>query len=290
MMVMALTDAPRGLSASLMTYAGVAVFALAYAWRLSTGNTEVVQSSDPGAASSSLWAAALPPLTAIVLARLVSPVRKVPMPLADLPGPRLRREAWMLVTVAILQSLVTPLAQGGLYPLVKVLVLLVIPLVALRVIRRDGPKARAIPAPVTWLAPLPAVLAWFLLAHVGPLAVPLTQDLPDPVTLVVGSLITVLTASVLGEVFYRGWLQTRLEALYGRWPAIMTSSVLFALMHSSRIEDDAPLLGLTSIVAVQGMFGLMQGYLWARYRSFWVIVFIHVVTNLVFVPLLIERL
>ncbi|GAB3960451.1 hypothetical protein GCM10029978_009760 [Actinoallomurus acanthiterrae] len=287
---MVLTNAARRLPASLMTYAGVAVFALAYAWRLSTGNTEITQSSDPGAASSSLWTAVLPPLTAIALARLISPVRKVPTPLADLPRPRLHRESWLLVMVAALQALVAPLTQGGLYPLVKVLFLLVIPLVALRVIRRGGPKAKAVPAPVAWLAPLPAVLAWFLLAHVGPLAVPLTQNLADPVTLVIGSLITLLTASVLEEVFYRGWLQTRLEALYGRWPAIMASSLLFALMHSSRIEDDDPLLGLTSIVAVQGMFGLMQGYLWARYRNFWVIVFIHVVTNLVFVPLLIERL
>jgi membrane protease YdiL (CAAX protease family) len=99
-----------------------------------------------------------------------------------------------------------------------------------------------------------------------------------------------LTASVLEEVFYRAWLQTRLEVLYGRWPAIMVSSLLFALMHSSRIDAADPLLGLATIIAFQGVFGLMLGYLWARYRNFWVIVFIHVVTNLVYVPMLLGRL
>ncbi|MFC9970826.1 CPBP family intramembrane glutamic endopeptidase [Spirillospora sp. NPDC127200] len=284
------THSPRTPAATSVTCAGAAIFVLAYAWPAITGNTQVARSSDPDAAVSSLWAAALPPLAAIVLARLFAPASEGASPLADLPASRLRRETWVLVTAAVLLALVAPQAQGGLYPLVKVLFLLVVPLVALRVIGRGGPKAKAVPAPVVWLAPLPAVLAWFLLSHVGPLAVPLTQDLPDPVTLVVGSLITLLTASVLEEVFYRGWLQTRLEALYGRWPAIMVSALLFALMHSSRINGDDPLAGLATIIAFQGVFGLMLGYLWSRYRNFWIIVFIHVVSNLVLVPLLIERL
>ncbi|MEU0566231.1 CPBP family intramembrane glutamic endopeptidase [Nonomuraea sp. NPDC005983] len=289
---MVATETRKALPRLVFTGAGLAVFVLAYAWLLATGNTAISASSDPGASRISLWAALLPPLTAIVAARLVGPKAEPPAPLAGLPGSRLRSEAWVLVGAALLIALVAPAARslGLVYPLVKVLLLLVVPLVAMRLIRGDGPKARAIPAPVTWLAPLPAILAWFLLSQVGPLAVPLTQQLPDPVSLVVGSLVTLLTASVLEEVFYRAWLQTRLEALYGRWPAIMASSLLFALMHSSRMTSDAPLLGLATIVAFQGVFGLMLGYLWSRYRNIWVVVAIHTIMNLALVPLLLALL
>ncbi|WP_188195946.1 CPBP family intramembrane glutamic endopeptidase [Nonomuraea sp. SYSU D8015] len=287
---MAPTDSRRAPSVLLMTGAGVAVFALAYAWLIVTGNTEVAQSADPGATPASLWAAALPPLAAIVLARLVPARIEVPLPTADLPRPRLRREAWTLVAAAVLMAMIGPLARGELHVIVKVLVLLVLPLAAFRLIRGDGPRARTIIAPVTWLAPLPAVLAWFLLSEVSPLAVPLTQDLPDPLTLAVASLVTLLTAGVLEEVFYRAWLQTRLEVLYGGGPAIMASALLFAFMHSSRIDAGDPLLGMATIVAFQGMFGLMQGYLWARYRNVWMIIFMHVIINLVYVPMLLGRL
>ncbi|MFF5265154.1 CPBP family intramembrane glutamic endopeptidase [Actinomadura viridis] len=281
------TDSRRA-APSPMTAAGLAAFMLAYAFLVATGDTEIVPSADPGASGVSLWAVALPPLAALVLARLVAPARDVPSPLAGLPENRLRREAWTLVAAALLLALVLPLGDV-LYLPAKLLLLLAVPLLAFRLTRQDGPRARTFPTPVTWIAPISAVLAWFVLSQVWPFASPLTQDLPDPVTLAVASLITFLTASVLEEVFYRGWLQTRLEVLYGTWPAIMASALLFALMHSARIEAGAPLHGLAAIVANQGLFGLMLGYLWARYRNLWVIVLVHTVTNLVYVPMLIER-
>ncbi|MBG6092141.1 CPBP family intramembrane glutamic endopeptidase [Actinomadura viridis] len=282
------TDSRRA-TPSPMTIAGLAAFVLAYAFLVAAGDTEIVRSADPGASGVSLWAVALPPLAALALARLVTPAREVPSPLAALPETRVRREAWTLVAAALLLALVLPLGDV-LYLPAKLLLLLAVPLLAFRLTRGDGHRARTFPAPVTWIAPLPAVLAWFVLSQVWPFASPLTQDLPDPVTLAVASLVTFLTASVLEEVFYRSWLQTRLEVLYGRWPAIMASALLFALMHSARIEAGAPLHGLAAIVANQGLFGLMLGYLWARYRNLWVIVLVHTVTNLVYVPMLIERL
>ncbi|GGM95099.1 hypothetical protein GCM10010106_49850 [Thermopolyspora flexuosa] len=269
--------------------AGLAVFVLAYGYLLATGNTAISVSRDPGAAKASLWSAILPPLAAIVLTWAVSPRARVPLPLAGLPPGRVAREAWALVGAAVVMALAAPFAQGGLYPLAKLLLLLIVPLVAFRLTRGTGEKARAIPAPVTWLAPLPAVAAWFLLSQVGPLAIPLTRQLPDPVTLAVGSLLTFLTASLLEEVFYRAWLQTRLEVRYGRWPAIVAQALLFAAMHSGRVTSDGILLGLATIVAFQGVFGLMLGHLWARYRNFWAIVFVHTVTNLVYVPMLLGR-
>lgn len=286
------TPASRLSPTGLFTGLALAAFAAAYAGLIATGHTGVTPSADPGASRLSLWGAALPPLAAMALARLVPPRREPPAPLAELRRDRLLKEAWALVAAAVLFACVAPIARGGLdllYPPVKVLLLLVVPLVVFRVFRGDGPKARAIPAPVTWLAPLPAIVAWFLLAQVSPLAVPLSQNLPDPVTLAVASLVTLLTASVLEEIFYRGWLQTRLEALYGRWPAVMASSLLFASLHTSHIPPAAPALGVATIVAFQGVFGLMQGYLWARYRNIWAVILIHTLVNLVYVPILLGR-
>ncbi|MBG0826397.1 CPBP family intramembrane metalloprotease [Planomonospora sp. ID67723] len=281
------TDVPRT-SYAVVTAAGLAVFLLAYLWLAVTGNAEVTASADPGAAKASLWAAALPALAAMALARLVPPGRAVPGPLAGLPRRRVARESRALVAAAVAFPIVIIIQPGDLwYPLIKVLLLLAVPLAAFRLLRDGGPAARAIPAPVVWLAPLPAMAAWFLLAKVSPLAPPLTQELPDPVTLAVISLITLLTASVLEEIFYRGWLQTRLETLYGRWPAILASSLLFAAMHVSHLEGDlGP--GLASMVAFQGVFGLMQGYLWSRYRNIWAVIAIHVAVNLVYIDMLFQ--
>lgn len=268
------------------------MFVLAYAWLLLTGNTEISASADPGAAKLSLWGAAVPTLAAMLLARLVPPKATVPLPLTELPRRRLVKETWVLVAAALTFALTSGVARdaGLLYILAKVVLLLIVPLIAFRLLRGGGPAAKAVPRPVTWLAPLPAVLAWFLLSEVGPLATPLTANLPDPVTLAVGSLITLLTAGVLEEVFYRGWLQTRIEALYGRWPAILASALLFALMHLSHVDPETPVLGLASIVAFQGVFGLMQGYLWSRYRNIWAIILIHVIVNLIYVDMLLALL
>lgn len=272
----------------LLTGAGLAVFVLAYMSLILTGNTVIRLSADPGATGVSLWAALLPQLAAVLLAMLVAPRAAVPQPLSGLPRPRLVKETWLLLAAAVAFPVAVALVgRGLLYPIAKITILLVVPLVGFRLIRGDGPAARSIPRPVTWLAPLPAVVAWFLLAEVSPLSPPLTQQLPDPVTLAIGSLITLLTASVLEEFFYRAWLQTRLEALYGRWPAILASALLFAAMHVSHINPEAIGVGIASVVAAQGMFGLMQGYLWARYRNIWVIILIHAIVNLVYVDMLI---
>ncbi|WP_327588433.1 CPBP family intramembrane metalloprotease [Nonomuraea sp. NBC_00507] len=82
--------------------------------------------------------------------------------------------------------------------------------------------------------------AWFALTEIGPFDPPLTQALPDPGTLAITSLATLLTASVLEEIFYGGWLQTRLEVLHGRWPAITFSALLFAAMHAGRVTSPIP--------------------------------------------------
>lgn len=272
----------RRLPADLATAAGLTVFAAAYTWLILTGHTRISSSTDPGAARISLWTAALPALAAIAVARLTPSAARPPE-----PGRRTKAEAAILVACATAMAVTAFTAGHGLAHIgLKLVFLLAVPLLAFRLLHSG--KMRLSTA--GRLAAVPAVALWFVLSQLTPLRTPLTDDLPDPVTLVIGSLITLLTASVLEEVFYRRWLQTRLEAQFGRWPGILAAALLFAAMHSARVEPSEPVLGIATIIAVQGMFGLLLGYLWSRFRTMWTVIIVHVVTNLVFVPMLADRL
>src|SRR3712207_9089246 len=66
-------------------------------------------------------------------------------------------------------------------------------------------------------------------------------------TLFRSALITFMTASVAEWLFYRVMLQTRLEALLGRWPAITATALLFAAMHTHRYGD-GPVWEVTAVV------------------------------------------
>lgn len=273
----------------------VALLAVAVGGLALTGNLSVRVSADTFVAPIPLQIVILPVAVGLLLARLV-PLRLEPTdPLAGVERRRVRRELWWLVGMAVAFPLL-----GGLLPLelravLKVVLFLVVPLLVFRLVRGTNEKARALRNPreaVRWLAPIPAVLAFVVLNEFNPWTPAAPADgLPDPVTLAVISLITLLTASVLEEVFYRGWLQTRVETLLGRWPAIAVSSVLFAAMHvPSHVSAGAVGVGLATIVAVQGTFGLLQGYLWSRYRNLWAPIAIHVVINLIYVDFLADAL
>lgn len=284
------TTMERARGACVATGAGIAVFVAAYLWLLVTGATEVTASTDPGATGISLLAALLPAVLAVAVALAVPPHAE-PAVLDGVSSPRLRREAAVLVALAVAFPLTVLAVPDDLaYPLIKVALFLAAPLVAFRLLRGNGPPARTIPRPLVWAAPCAAALVWFLTSQLGPLAAPLTQDLPDPVTLAVLSLVTLLTASVLEEVFFRCWLQTRLERVVGVGPAVLAQALLFAGMHVGHValHPAGVATGIAGVLAVQGVFGLMLGVLWARYRNVWVIIAIHVVTNLVYVDLLLR--
>ena len=75
-------------------------------------------------------------------------------------------------------------------------------------------------------------------------------------------------------------MQSRLEALAGRWTGILAAALLFALMHVvSHSAGLTPDLAVTTVVAVQGVTGLVLGYLWSRCRRLWACVLVHVALN-----------
>ncbi len=241
-------------------------------------------SSDPGASIVPYWVVLLPVVVGIVTARLLPPHAPTLAPvLLDRRG--VQRTLLVMVACALaFPVLVQVLGVSGsvLYHLLKVLVLLAVPALAAWWTRgsiahpwkRDGAASGW-----RWWAPALVVTAWALLAVAAP-----WHDVPDytgfPVELLVGAaVLTALTAGVGEKVFYRYLLQTRAEALLGRWGGIAVATVLFALMHVGSRQA----MGLGGEVAAalvaQGSFGLFVAYLWARYRNLWLNVAAHVLSN-----------
>jgi membrane protease YdiL (CAAX protease family) len=77
----------------------------------------------------------------------------------------------------------------------------------------------------------------------------------------------VLAASVAEELLFRGFLQGSLEAKHGRWPAIVVTSLLFAVLH-----DPWRFVPVFFI-------GALLGYLASRGGSIYYAMVAHAVTN-----------
>jgi uncharacterized protein len=282
------------------TAGGLLAYAAAFGVLWAAGATAVESSADEYGAHP-LWKLTLPVLVGLALARLVPP--RLPRPVLDEVRPALRGRpvGWEAVALlACLAAFLLLLLVTGrptdpedpaalLYPVGKVVLFLVVPLIALRLTRPAGPA----PSPglagiAVRLSPawrwggLLAVAAALCLGTFGPLAPPppAAQDLPSVEVLVVGMIVTFLTASVLEEVFFRVWLQTRLELLLGPWAGVVMASLAFGVMHVvSHQALGPPVLTLAQVIAVQGVAGLLYGYLWMRYRNVWLVILLHTGVN-----------
>ncbi|RNL85875.1 CPBP family intramembrane metalloprotease [Halostreptopolyspora alba] len=170
------------------------------------------------------------------------------------------------------------------HTLLKLSLLLAVPLVlfwwrrgsgAAWTVGRQKPELRN-----RWAPAIP-VAAWFALSYTGPFALPYSDAATtmDALTLVLTMTVVFLVNSLLEEVFYRRWLQTRWEAVLGAWPAIVLTSLLWAAWHVG-IQGEGDLsLDLASAFVNQGVIGLFLGYLWSRYRRMWPILVVHGLIN-----------
>lgn len=129
-------------------------------------------------------------------------------------------------------------------------------------------------------APLIVIVVWCYLKFYSPIAQPEGAiEATNMTELLLLVLIGFMINSVLEEVFYRVWLQTRLEALLGRWPAILLVSILWSIWHVAIQGKGQWDVDVATVIANHGVTGLFLGYLWARYRSVWVIILIHGLLN-----------
>ncbi|MEV0899665.1 CPBP family intramembrane glutamic endopeptidase [Actinoplanes sp. NPDC049802] len=281
-----------------LTVAGLAVLAGAPILLLLTGHTSITTSADDEAAAVPLAAIVVPYLVGLILIRLVPPV----LPVLDIAGgdPRavLSRQArWLTVVALLFTVLAVAVRAAGLkdvYPLLKVLVLLGggwLVLWRIKGGRRPGRAHRErVPRLWYWLGPVPAILVWGYLFFYSPLVGGGTDVSGyagwNRAELAAAAIFSLLTASVLEEWFYRMMLQTRFEALWGRWPAIVAATLLFVAMHAYRLVEGEVFGTALGLIVSTGGLGLMAGYLWSRYRNPWAIFVVHGATNaLVLLPL-----
>ena len=85
------------------------------------------------------------------------------------------------------------------------------------------------------------------------------------------SIVMIFFVGLIEEIIFRYILQTRLEQVLGIWPALLTASLLFGVMHSG--------YGTIYEVLMTGLAGLVIGYLYVRTRSLYLITMIHGLTN-----------
>jgi uncharacterized protein len=136
-----------------------------------------------------------------------------------------------------------------------------------------------------WIGPLTVTgvftffVAWSIFGN-GLGTTPSTGMIVFAIALAVGG------AAIPEELVFRVLLQTRLEALYGRWNGIAATSVLFGVMHAPQtffltsaghvaVWPVAIAYTIAVTILNQGLGGVMFGYIWARYRNFWAQVAIH---------------
>lgn len=270
---------PRTGAALAGTLAALALLALGVLLVLAPAGLR--QSADAGAPTVPYLHVLLPALVAVALVRLLPPR-------APVLAPRVRDvRRTVLATVALLGcAAVFPLvvAASGVggraeYHLVKLALVVVVP--ALVVLATRGALSRAWPrAAWRWWAPAVVVVVWTALAQAAPwVAHPRYDDVPVDL-LVTAAVATAVTAGVGEELLYRVWLQTRLEALLGRWGGIAVATLAFALLHVGARQGQGPVVEVSAALVVQGLgFGLVAGYLWSRYRNPWLLVALHVLAN-----------
>lgn len=241
----------------------------------------LARSADPGAPLVPYGHVLLPTAVALALAALLPPR-------AQLPSPRVADVRRVLGAVAVMLAAATafPLvvdatgvAGRAEYHLVKVVVVVVVPGAAV-LATRGSLTATAPRAAWRWWAPALVVLAWTALAEAAPWVRHGDYSVYPADLLLAAGVATALTAGVGEELLYRVWLQTRLEALLGRWGGIAVATLVFAALHVGSRHGQGLLVEAAGAVVVQGLgFGLVAGYLWSRYRNAWLAVALHVLAN-----------
>lgn len=258
---------------------GTVLWGVSFATLLVVSPLGTAVSSDPGAEAISYWVTLLPSGVGIALVLLI-PRRSRPR----VAVVRERRPFAITTVVLLVLAALFPLAcalvplQGDLYILGKVILLIILPAVALLLVRR-GVQIDFRKGAARWWAPAIVILIWTVLSQVAPWNPTFAIAGMDPVFVITAAVATALTAGVGEELFYRRWLQTRLEAGLGAWAGIVISSLAFALMHLGSHGTGDLLIDVARVIVVQGSFGLFLGIMWWRYRNLTANVIVHVVAN-----------
>ncbi|MER5424778.1 CPBP family intramembrane glutamic endopeptidase [Streptosporangium roseum] len=263
--------------------AGLVLLAGSAVWLALNGATGIRYSADH-ADTVPMWHRWIPAVAGLILVRLVPP-RAAP-PASRPAGRGLCIQAIVLLASAVLFAVTLRLAGGGepMHTILKAVLLLAVPILLFRLSRRTAPDQGLVHQRSTaWrrYGPVAPVAAWLALTYAGPLAVPPSDYAAgvDLVSLLITFVVVFAVNSLLEEVFYRRWLQTRWEHILGRWPAIVLASLLWAAWHVGIQGTGHLATDLASAFVNQGVQGLFLGYLWSRYRVMWPVLVVHGTMN-----------
>lgn len=259
-------------------------------WLIWSGNMHIRYTADHEG-TIPIWNRWIPVLIGIILVRCLPIVLPDYNPLYDYDQRHITIQASVMLAGAVLfTGFLLFINEWGWdfqvwYAAAKLILLLGIPWIMLRAYRSSSairPKSKepdSIPR-WYWLGPLIVIIVWVYAHFFSVFAAPHhPSGISDPVVLTVSLLIGFLLNSVLEEVFYRVWLQTRLELLLGRWPAILLASILWASWHIAIQGTGQWGLDGATVIANHAVTGLFLGYLWARYRNVWALLIIHGLLN-----------
>ncbi|EYT50703.1 CPBP family intramembrane glutamic endopeptidase [Brachybacterium muris] len=240
----------------------------------------LVVSRDPGYEALPVPLLLVPAVAVIVLTLVLPRGRGSSAMTVRLPS-ALRSETAGLLALAVgfpLIGAVMPRPED--WVLLKAVMFLIVPGTVLAVLaRRRGPSVLiAHPVVPAGIIVLPALLLG-VSTNVGPFSQGGPATWPPLAILLIGATATAITAGLGEELMFRRFLQTRLEALAGRWTGILVASILFGLMHTFSHGDGALGENAARAIAMNGTTGLALGLMWSRWRRIWVCVLAHVLLN-----------
>lgn len=96
-----------------------------------------------------------------------------------------------------------------------------------------------------------------------------------PIALILALFSILIMAPLIEEFLFRGVLQTHLREKIGSKPAILLSSLLFALFHFSLSQG----LGNVALMISLLFLGCFLGFLYEKYRSLWASISLHITFN-----------
>jgi membrane protease YdiL (CAAX protease family) len=266
------------------------VFVLAVGGLMWSGHTEIRYTADHHGTIpiQNKW---VPAIVCILLIRIIPFHRPNYHPFHELTKQQLAIQSAVFLFGAILFPVSLLLVDSNTstfqlwYMGLKLAMLFILPWMALRLILTHPMKRLTPEQPCSltwrmWVSPLFIMSVWVYLSYFSVFSVPrtpsvLTNAAELLMTLVVGFLIN----SLLEELFYRVWLQTRLEELLGSWPAIMLTSIPWSIWHIKIQHTGYLPADVVMAIANQGVTGLFLGYLWSRYRNMWVLIMVHGIIN-----------
>ena len=196
---------------------------------------------------------------------------------------RLSRES-IALSILALGYVMAALIFGATEPqltISKVTLLVILPLTLLLLYKKWYGKLTLKNGEVNFIWPLIPVAVWIGISYFSPLA-PSPAIIPgiDIFTLVLILIGGFLINAVIEEVFYRRWLQTRLEATTGWIAGVLIAAILWAMWHVAiQSIGQGVVLDFSAVIASHIPLGIFLGLLWWRYRKMWPLLIVHGLVN-----------